>query len=176
MPYPNPPKPQGATPLHRGHTGLQHAHKLDKQKATVEKMWKTAENCGKLQTSSPPPPVACCCTELRGTIAYCYCNKLCTAVSSPLVLPEQTSPPPPPRAMRWMPIDLNDGQPLCLPHRHPLDPLSLALQPSNLVHPNGRPPGASGAGVAQSSTLDSGMAVDVQDGPPYSRVEVSGGH
>ena len=50
VPQPNLPKPQGATPLHRGPTRHQQAREVDKQKAT-------AENCEKLRTSTPPPPL-----------------------------------------------------------------------------------------------------------------------
>ena len=50
---PNLPKPQGATPLHRGHTGHQHTREGDEQKAI-------AENCEKLRKIAhfnPPPPL-----------------------------------------------------------------------------------------------------------------------
>ena len=39
----NLPNPQGATPLHRGHTGHQPACKVDKQKANTEKLRKIAD-------------------------------------------------------------------------------------------------------------------------------------
>ena len=40
VPKPNFPQPQRATPLHRGHTGHQHARKLEKQTAIAEKLRK----------------------------------------------------------------------------------------------------------------------------------------
>ena len=46
VPQPNLRKPQGATPLHRGHTGHQHARRPEEEKA----------NAGKLRASIPPPP------------------------------------------------------------------------------------------------------------------------
>ena len=58
VPSPNLPKPQRATPLHRGHTGHQHAREGDGQKAIAEncrKLRGIASNCEKLRTSPAPP-------------------------------------------------------------------------------------------------------------------------
>ena len=68
-PLPNPPKPQGATLLHRGHAGHQQAGKVDKQKPIklrkMRKLRKLPENSGKLRKIArlrkiadlnPPPP------------------------------------------------------------------------------------------------------------------------
>ena len=54
VPYPNPPQPQGATPLRRGHTAHQRTREGDTQKAI-------SENRGKLRRIADlnplPPPV-----------------------------------------------------------------------------------------------------------------------
>ena len=65
-PQPHLPKPQGATLLHRGHTGHQQARKVDKQKVVAEKLLKLRENggnckiannCEQLRTSTLPLPL-----------------------------------------------------------------------------------------------------------------------
>ena len=50
-PPPNPPQPQGATPLHRGHTGHQRVREVDEQKANANKLPKIAQ----LRASIEPP-------------------------------------------------------------------------------------------------------------------------
>ena len=75
--YPNPPQPQGATPLRRGHTGHQQTREGDTQKAI-------AGNCGKLRKPAklrkiadlnPPPPAAfTCCTHFITTEGPSLCR------------------------------------------------------------------------------------------------------
>ena len=61
MPQPNLPKPQGATRLHRGHTGQQ----------------QTPKNCAKLRKiadPNPPPPALCPLTSVAGGNVGCRDN------------------------------------------------------------------------------------------------------
>ena len=59
----NPPKPQGAAALHRGHTGHQHARERGgggKRTAIARKSPQIGKTCGNLRTSVfPAPPVLC---------------------------------------------------------------------------------------------------------------------
>ena len=66
VPYPNLPKPQRATLLHRGHTGHQQGHEVDKQKSncgTLRENCEIAESCEKLRKiaglhfQNLPPPL-----------------------------------------------------------------------------------------------------------------------
>ena len=69
VPYPNPPQPQDATPLHRGHARHQRAREGDTLEAIAEKLrenrGKLCKNarlrkkCDKLRTSVPPPHAPC---------------------------------------------------------------------------------------------------------------------
>ena len=74
---PNLPKPEGATLLHRGHTGHRQTRKEDKQKVIAGKLWEKCEiaKLRKLADLNPPLPPAACTQPTPRTNAGCRCRQ-----------------------------------------------------------------------------------------------------
>ena len=102
-PYPRPPKPHGATPLHRGHTGHPRAREGGGQRGMAGKLWEIAGSCVKLRENLRETVENC--RKLRKIAGNCgklreiaeNCGKLCEELRRTAGTrgPLRASPPPP---------------------------------------------------------------------------------